>query len=689
MTNDKFNVKSLPEELQKLYKSSVDDKHRSIVDRLLSLNEGEELNEAQRPRPHYSDNSVDEMMFPIQPKAKDLLERIMKGYGYVYVLEGGARGGKDVFAILAWTIYLMTTPHKTHLALGKSLEHALLTILHSGGFGLYYTIPNGVFVRNSDSGAQRGIYKFKDMFGVEKEILFYGNDKKNDSEKYQGFTIGSTYINEGMTQHLEGINQAIQRMASTHNHLMIITQNPKGQAHPFYTGFEKDKLMTMEEIELMEYIRDRHSNDFKIMEKEKLEEAEVDKLDFVKRFCQLKNVPNPKYLEQKDATELRLGLRNIDIHYDKIISGWEIQKFYPKLNKDHSLYDRSMKKVAGFDRGGKNPNNVLNAYNYTYYHFTVDDNLGLTEMQRNEYKKEFKKGSALYLQKTLGIRKTAEKAVYKEFGYKNVFDTDISDFDKSTQTMRVIGIDPGFNHETGILDCEVDFRTGTIFVLQERLIDYKNQDATIEDIENAFWELVRSRRNRKMPEMVIIDPSHVATINHFTNRGIDVTPANNSSLQVRSKEKKYSNLNQQKDIMGIDLMKYGFDIQKIMIHVECTNLINQIESNEFEYNENTGNIKIKKINDDVLDVLRYIVNTALGGTQYWTNEGGEPNGENALQQILGNEGTEKEEWNLDRALAKAQDELLRDTNTNSIYGQDGTEGFDRQDGLWFLGKDWL
>ncbi|MBN2221403.1 MAG: hypothetical protein JW708_04290, partial [Vallitaleaceae bacterium] len=435
--------------------------------------------------------------------------------------------------------------------------------------------------------------------------------------------------------------------------------------------------------------RDRYKMDFEVKEQEILKEAENDKKEFVKRFCEMKSVPNPKYLKQDDAQSLRLGLRDIDFHYDKEISNLTVQQFYSKLNKDHTLYDRSMRKVVHFDKGGRNPNNVINAYDYSYYHFTVDDNLGLTEMQRNEYKKEFKKGSALYLQKTLGIRKTAEKAVYKEFSYKNVLeDVDIHDFDNSQQTMRVIGIDPGFNHETGMLDCEIDFRTGTIFVLQEELLDYKNQDATIEDIERKFWEMVRSRKNRAMPEMVIIDPSHVATINHFFNRGIDVTPANNSSLQARSKEKSHANLNQQRDLMGIDLLKYGFDIQKIMIHPDCVNLINQIESNEFEFNEDTGKIKIKKINDDVLDVLRYIANTALGGTQYWINEGGELDGENALQSILGNGGTQKEEWNLDRALAEAQREL-NGLQGDAIFGQnnDRSEWVSKYDEL-FLSSKW-
>ena len=672
---------NLDKDLRKIYKESVDKEHQNIVDRLLTLKEGEEMNDTIRPRPNYSQGSVDEMMFPIQPKAKELTERMLKGQGYIYFLEGGARGGKDVFAILAWTLYLMTTPHKTHLALGKSLEHALLTILHSGGFGLYYTIPNGVFVRNSDSGAQRGIYKFKDMYGVEKEILFYGNDKKNDGEKYQGFTIGSTYVNEALTQHIDGINQARQRMVSSHNHVLIMTANPKGQAHPFYTNFEKDKLMDEEDLQLMEYIRDRYKLDFEKVEKEILVEADKDMKDFTKRFCEMKSVPSAKYLKQEDSQSLYLGLRDIAFHYDKMIANIPVEKFYTKMNEDHVLYGRSMRKIVYFDRGGKNPNGVINAYDYNYYHFTVDDNLGLTEMQRNEYKKEFKKGSALYLQKTMGIRKTAEKAVYKEFTYKNVLDDmDISVFDKS-DTVRVLGIDPGFNHETGMLDCEIDFRTGTVFVLQERLIDYKNQDATIEDIEREFWQLVRARKNRKY-DMVIIDPSHVATINHFTNKGIYVTPANNSSLQVRNKEKTQANLNQQKDIMGIDLLKYGFDIKKILIHPDCVNLINQIESNEFEYNEDTGKIKIKKINDDVLDVLRYVVNTALGGTQYWLNEGGEEDGEevNALQSILGNGGTKKEEWNLDRTLAKAQSELNQ-------FGGDAIFGFGTDRSQWVKSDD--
>ena len=90
-------------------------------------------------------------------KIRSVLADIIAGNGFIYVFEGGVRGGKDIWGIYIWTQYLMICPETTHLVLGKSLEHAILTVLISNGFGLYYTIPNGIFERSSEYGAQRGI----------------------------------------------------------------------------------------------------------------------------------------------------------------------------------------------------------------------------------------------------------------------------------------------------------------------------------------------------------------------------------------------------------------------------------------------------------------------------------------------------------------------------------------------------
>ena len=67
----------------------------------------------------------------------------------------------------------MICPERLHLALGSSLEHVLRTVLMSNGFGIYFLIPHGVFVRETINGAQRGVYKFLDNYGLEKQILFY------------------------------------------------------------------------------------------------------------------------------------------------------------------------------------------------------------------------------------------------------------------------------------------------------------------------------------------------------------------------------------------------------------------------------------------------------------------------------------------------------------------------------------
>ena len=130
---------------------------------------------------------------------------------------------------------------------------------------------------------------------------------------------------------------------------------------------------------------------FKAMEKAKLDECELDKKRFIKEYCEMLNVPNAKYLESGDYNSLLLKLRDIDFYYDKIISGWAVQHFHKEIHKDHRFYGWSMKKFTMYDRGGQNPNGIYNGYDYNYYHFTVDDNLALTEMQRNEAKKAFKK----------------------------------------------------------------------------------------------------------------------------------------------------------------------------------------------------------------------------------------------------------------------------------------------------------
>jgi hypothetical protein len=125
-------------------------------------------------------------------------------------------------------------------------------------------------------------------------------------------------------------------------------------------------------------------------------------------------------------------------------------------------------------------------------------------------------------------------------------------------------------------------------------------------------------------------------------------------------------MTQSKDVMGIELVNYGLDLGKILVHEDCVNLIGQFESVEFEFNENTGKLKVKKIEDDLTDPARYAVNTLFGGTQYWQNEGGEED------ELVSKDGrTQEGEWDLDRIFAEAQRELNETIGGDAIFGGQG------------------
>ena len=75
------------------------------------------------------------------------------------------------------------------------------------------------------------------------------------------------------------------------------------------------------------------------------------------------------------------------------------------LPTSNDLYTLSLKKVMYYKRAFPNPNGIENNIDYAYYHVTLQDNKALTEMQKNEAMRMFPKGSSLYDQRILGIRK--------------------------------------------------------------------------------------------------------------------------------------------------------------------------------------------------------------------------------------------------------------------------------------------
>lgn len=698
-----FKISDLPNEIQSLYYSAKVEYQGIIANIFNEKNVGVEINDSDRPLPPYAKGSLDKPLMeggmPLQSKPRDLVKAIISGNYRFIEIEGGVRGSKDIWGLFGWFKYLMNCPDKVHLALGSSLEHVLRTVLMSDGFGLYFLIPHGIFVRESISGAQRGVYKFLDNYGLEKQILFYGNEKENDSNKFQGFTIGSVYANETLNHHVKGLIEANNRMASVRQPLMIMTQNPRGEASPYYTDFERPKLALESDIVRMEYVRDeleipngdngemiKVSEAFKEVEKKLLKDRDDEKRKIIRSYFKRYSVTKISELPTNLQLKINEKMININYEFDKIIRSYGIEDFAPyyifdrldyddyvirkqriidenkgikdqvdiddmlkkhkiafyERYKDEYLLQKELKKILNFERGRENKNNILNSYDFYYAHFTVDDNLAMTEMQRNNFKNTFIKGTSSYDQSVLGLRRTAEGAVYDAFSTQyydpenplkggNIFNTPLDEFDW-TGLVRAIVIDPGFSHPTGITDWAVDLNRGIAYCIQERMIDFKieyigNKSNGV--IYNEFLKIVRGAKNRADPDYVIIDPSKPELIDYIQNYGFSVYPASNENWTTRGRERENSNEVTNRDLRGIPLVQTGFAKRKFLIHENCPLLIKQIGSYAYEDNKK-GQDELPKLYDDLVVTVKYMANTLNIAPSLWIYDESEndKNGEN-------------------------------------------------------------
>lgn len=634
-----FNLDAYDVDIQELYERAIEKpEYRSIVEEI--------LNPTVRKIGEKQERKVPEIIgltepypngVPTQPHILKMLQRILSGDVFIVNVEGGVRGGKDIWMLYMWAKYLMVCPEPIHLALGKSLEHALMTILHSNGFGLLYLIPNGVFERTSDKGAQRGVFSFYDAYGRKKEILFYGNDKDRDYEKFLGFTVGSVYANEGLAQNAEGLNKVIDRMASSKMHLMIMTANPKGEASKFYVEFEKKRLYTEEEIMLLEWLRDTYKDDFDKLEKKiytsytdeygKLQLSDADKdaikvrNEYFKKMSLAPKSTSWNFLNDDQKLELNELIYQTKLQYDAMLRSYLVKDFAKNLPTNHKFATLSMKKVVNYFRGGENPNGIYNAIDYEYYHFTINDNLAMNELQREEFRRsKGQKGMSDYDRSVLGIRRSTDGAILGMFNDENIIDTPIEEYDNKKNTYRVMALDGGFNHPTGLIDGEWNADDGSYTQLCELHLELKDDDEKGWDyIWERFLGIVRKRKNRRMPDFLIIDPSATSFIRFFQSKGVNVKKANNSVFQAKGKDKTKAVQTENKDTIGIDLLQTAVSKKKYKVHISNRKTIQEIGSYESYLDEKTGKTKVFKINDEMPDCIRYVFNTMFR-PQMWLND---------------------------------------------------------------------
>ena len=630
---------------------------------------GRKKNEhTERDKPPYHPDSFN------QEKVKQLIKYILSREGWVIEIEGGKRGGKDVFGIYAWAQYLMVTPDKEHLVLGRTLEHAIVTVLKSQGFGLYYCIPSGEFTRESISGgATRGVFKFKDAYDVEKIVYFYGNEKREDYAKFKGFTLGSVYVNEGNEQHIAGLKEAKDRTNSAYWPRVIATQNPKSDAHIFYREFEAPLIFTDEENLIIRNVKERFIDEFEKLKQEMLEDMEKERKQKVRNFLNARGVKTADQLPAKERKKLLASVREVKEKWAKKIRGVLVKDFTDDYNDPNNpafvkVHNSSFQLLANYKEYFDNPNNVMNGLEFAYFHFTQKDNLAMSDADRSRVNRTYDQKSPSFQRDIEGLRATVDNAIWATFNDENIYDYDLN-YDEMD---RVIGVDVGYDHPFGALDAYID-KNNVVWIDNELLIvpsEVKEKANNVEYIKH-LKELIASQCGGQYSK-IRVDPSAKGFINQCNTSGLFAVKAKNKVRNYKPDEVTESDRTNDKKIVGINLVREGFRLKGIMVRSRCVNLIKQIRGYSFDEKQLERGVETPlKINDDLNDPLRYIVNSEIGYVAKWERSE-ESNVEEGQKEVLG-EQVPKENPKQEKLVREILDTFRRpEDNGKSIFDGNGS-----------------
>lgn len=227
---------------------------------------------------------------------------------------------------------------------------------------------------------------------------------------------------------------------------------------------------------------------------------------------------------------------------------------------------------------------------YRRYHFTLDDNLAMTEERKRELANQFSgRYKSIYI---LGLRVAATGAIYDNFDREQVIFRDMPD--DIVESQHVIACDYGTVNPCVFLEC-VFSESRTVYVLREYRWDsrIKMQQKTDAAYVQDMIKFIGTPD--ECDSVIIVDPSASSFITALRMEGFFVKSAENDVLN---------------GIMNISsLLGQG----RLKIHESCTGLISEMEGYSWdEKSISTGTEKPLKIRDHGPDALRYYVNTCLG-----------------------------------------------------------------------------
>lgn len=227
-----------------------------------------------------------------------------------------------------------------------------------------------------------------------------------------------------------------------------------------------------------------------------------------------------------------------------------------------------------------------NEKNLVYLHFTMDDNLSLSERIKARYRSMY--SGVFYQRYILGLWTVAEGIIYDMFDQgKHCYDA-VVDF---IFGQTYISIDYGTQNATVFLLWQKG-KDGIWYCVKEYY--YSGRDNAKQKTDKEFADdLVEFTKDIRIKE-VIVDPSAASFIAELEERKFRIRKAKNDVLD------------------GIRLVGTMLNEEKIKIHVDCVNTLKEFSSYTWDKKAaDRGEDKPVKTNDHAMDALRYFVFTIL------------------------------------------------------------------------------
>lgn len=224
--------------------------------------------------------------------------------------------------------------------------------------------------------------------------------------------------------------------------------------------------------------------------------------------------------------------------------------------------------------------------NLIYLHFTMDDNLSLSERIKERYRSMYT--GVFYDRYILGLWKVAEGIIY------DMFNTVRHTVDKASELF-----DSG-----RYVSCDYGTQNATVFLLWNKGLNnkwyctkeyyYSGRDEAKQKTDSQYADDLKAWLGETKIKAIIVDPAAASFITELRKRGYNVIKARNDVLD------------------GIRFVATLLNTDKIVFYKCCVNTIKEFASYIWDNKAaDRGEDKPVKVHDHAMDAVRYFCYTIL------------------------------------------------------------------------------